>query len=50
MENRYANVNEIKTCAGLNPQQLIAVGLLMAMGMIGARTDGQRHRAFRAKT
>ena len=42
--------SDLPTYAGLSPQQLIAVGVLMAIGMIGARTGRQRHRVFGAKT
>lgn len=34
---------DLSTCAGLSPQQLVAVGVLVALGVIGARTDVQRH-------
>ena len=47
----------LPTYAGLSPQQLVAVGVLVALGVIGVRTQGedirsfgQRHRVFGVKT
>ena len=33
---------DLPTCAGLSPQQLVAVGVLVALGVIGVRNAGQR--------
>ena len=33
---------DLPTCAGLSPQQLVAVGVLVALGVIGARNAGRR--------
>ena len=41
---------DLPTCVGLSPQQLVAGGVLVALGVIGVRTDGQRHRVLGAKT
>ena len=48
---------DLPTCAGLSPQQLVAVGVLVALGVIGVRTQGKdirsfghRHRVLRVKT
>ena len=34
---------DLPTCAGLSPQQLVAVDVLVALVMVGVRTDRQRH-------
>ena len=41
---------DLPTCAGLSPQQFVAVGVLVALGVIGVRTDGQRHKVLDVKT
>ena len=33
---------DLPTRAGLSPQQLVAVGVLVALGVIGARNAGRR--------
>ena len=33
---------DLPTCAGLSPQQFVAVGVLVALGVIGARNAGRR--------
>ena len=33
---------DLPTCAGLSPQQLVAVGVLVALGVIGVRNAGPR--------
>ena len=33
---------DLPTCAGLSPQQLVVVGVLVALGVIGVRNSGQR--------
>ena len=33
---------DLPTCAGLSPQQFVAVGVLVALGVIGVRNAGQR--------
>ena len=35
---------DLPTCAGLSPQQFVAVGVLVALGVIGVRNAG--HGAF----
>lgn len=33
---------DLPTCVGLSPQQLVAVGVLVVLGMIGVRSAGHR--------
>ena len=37
---------DLPTYAGLSPQQLVAVGVLVALGLIGVRMQGKDIRSF----
>ena len=42
------NFGDLPTCAGLSPQQLVAVGVLVVLGVIGVCNAGQRVPRYRA--